>query len=272
MSLAVQRLPLALFALATAYLTVTALQSGRPVTIAIVLASILMFATSWASAARLLGPLAALRFVGIAMALGWFSEQMGATHGWFFGQYHYTPVLGARLGAVPLVIPMMWFSLSYAGYVIANLIVWQSPVDGRPGWRQAVVLSFLAAMVVTAFDLGADPYLIRVVGAWVMVKADGWWFGETLQGFFGWMIVGFSIIVGFRWSVRRAPPRPAGPAGLQRAVLVPLVIYASGMVFQIFLGDPPETRAIAPFAMGIPLLCALAGFQRWRATPPEHAA
>ena len=47
--------------------------------------------------------------------------------------------------------------------------------------------------------------------------------------------------------------------------MVPLSIYAAGMVFQMILGNPVEIRTIAAFAMGIPLLCALAGFQRWRA-------
>ena len=48
--------------------------------------------------------------------------------------------------------------------------------------------------------------------------------------------------------------------------------YASGMVFAVVLGNPVEIRSIAPFAMGIPLLCALAGLQRWRAASREVRA
>ncbi|KQO24734.1 hypothetical protein ASF11_20635 [Acidovorax sp. Leaf76] len=264
------RLPAVTFALLAAFLVVTALRTHNDTTIAIVTASVLMFACCWASATHLLGARPALQFVLIAVSLGWFAEQMGSTHGWFFGHYTYTDVLGARLVNVPIVIPMMWFSLTYAGYVIGNLIVWQSPVDGAPGLGNAAMLSFLAAMIVTAFDLGADPYLVYTLKAWIMAKTDGAWFGETVQGFFGWVFVAFCIIFSFRLSVRRRPLQPVSPF-LRRHALVPLAIYASGMVFQMVLGNPVEIRSIAPFAMGIPLLCAMAGFQRWR-TPTEAAA
>ncbi|RYF64173.1 MAG: carotenoid biosynthesis protein, partial [Comamonadaceae bacterium] len=102
--------------------------------------------------------------------------------------------------------------------------------------------------------------------AWIMAKTDGAWFGETVQGFFGWVFVAFTILFCFRMSVRKLALRPTSPF-LRRHALVPLAIYASGMVFQMILGNPVEIRSIAPFAMGIPLLCALAGFQRWQATP-----
>lgn len=258
------RLPTLSFALLGAFLVATAVRSHNDTTVAIVAASVLMFACCWASATHLLGARAALRFVLIALAFGWFAEQMGASHGWFFGQYRYTDVLGTQLGDVPVVIPMMWFALAYAGYVMSNLIVWQSPVDGAPGLGNAVMLSFLGAMIVTAFDLGADPYLVYTLQAWIMVKTDGAWFGETVQGFFGWVFVAFVIILSFRLSVRTVSVRPVSPFE-RRHALVPLAIYATGMAFQMAFGCPVEIRSIAPFAMGIPLLCALAGFQRWRA-------
>ena len=258
------RLPALSFALLAAFVIATAIRTHNDTSIAIVIASVLMFACCWASAAHLLGTRAALQFVLIAVSLGWFAEQMGSSRGWFFGHYTYTDVLAPRLLDVPLVIPMMWFALTYAGYVISNLIVWQSAVDGAPGLGNAAMLSFLAAMIVTAFDLGADPYFVYTLKAWIMAKTDGAWFGETVQGFFGWVFVAFVIVFGFRISVRQRPLQLASPF-LRRHAMVPLAIYAAGMVFQMILGNPVEIRTIAAFAMGIPLLCALAGFQRWRA-------
>lgn len=258
------RLPLLTYVLLAASVMALARRYYDDTTLALVVASVLMFACCWASATHLLGTRAALKFVLVAVCVGWFAEQLGASHGWFFGDYRYTGVLGYRLGDVPVIIPLMWFVLTYVGYVISNLIVWQSAVDGAPGLGNAFVLSLLAAMIVTAYDLGADPYMVYTLKAWVMVKTDGAWFGETVQGFAGWMLVSFVIVMGFRLSVRRVLPLPAGPFTRGHA-LVPLAIYASSMVFQMLRGSPVETRTIALFAMGIPLLCALAGFQRWRA-------
>jgi hypothetical protein len=95
-----------------------------------------------------------------------------------------------------------------------------------------------------------------------MTKTDGWWFTETLQGFVGWFVVSFAIIFVFHLSVRRRALRPA-VAIAKWHVLVPLAIYGGSMVFQMCAGHPVETRTIALFAMGIPLLCAGFGLARW---------
>jgi uncharacterized membrane protein len=257
------RITLVLLALVAASLLVRALGDTSGLLVA---SSVLMFACCASSAVHVLGARAALRFVLIAVVLGWTAEQLGATYGWFFGSYTYTEVLGPRIGKVPFVIALMWFALSYIGYVIANLIVWQTPSDGATALGQTLAQSLLAAMVVTAYDLGADPYMVFKLKAWIMTKTDGGWFGETLQGFAGWMFVSFVIVFLFRLTLRRQPPAVAGAAApvAPRDIAVPLAIYGGSLLFQACLGVPVETRAIAVFAMGIPLLAALCGWSRWR--------
>jgi putative membrane protein len=257
------RLPVLSYILLAAFLVVTAVRGHNDTTIALTISSVLMFAFSWSSATHLLGARAALKFMLIAVVFGWFAEQMGSSRGWFFGSYTYTDVLGYRLGDVPMVIPLMWFALAYTGYVLANLIVWRSAVDGSPRMTDAVFMSLLAAMIVTAYDLGADPYMVYVLKAWIMTDTTGWWFGETVQGFFGWTFVGFVIIFGFRVAVSRQVMVPLTDFSKKDALL-PVFIYGGSMAFQICKGYPVETRSIAVFAMGIPLLCALAGYRHWQ--------
>jgi putative membrane protein len=256
-------LPRITLILLAAFLVALAGRSWSETTTLLVVSSILMFACCWASASHLLGSGPALRFVVIAVALGWIAEELGATRGWFFGAYTYTDVLGPRVGSVPFIIPLMWFALCYVAYVIANLIVWQAPSDGVASTLQSAVMSFLAAMIVTAYDLGADPYMVFTLKAWIMTKTDGGWFGETLQGFVGWMAVSFVIIYGFRATLRGKPPAASSPVTPLYA-LVPVMIYGGSMVFQAIHGSPIETRAIALFAMGIPLLTAMCGWTRWK--------
>lgn len=250
-------------ALLLAFLVALLARGQAETTQLLIASSVLMFAACWASAIHLLGARAALRFVVIGVAAGWTAEQLGASYGWFFGSYTYTSVLGPRLGDVPAVIPLMWFALCYVAYVLSNLMVWQAPSDGAPALAQAIVMSLLAAMLVTAYDLGADPYMVYTLKAWIMTDTDGWWFGETVQGFAGWMLVSFVIVLGFRLTLRAHAPQPARPV-TRRHVLVPLAIYGGSMLFQVFEGAPVETRTIALFAMGIPLLTALCGFARWQ--------
>lgn len=264
MKLPTSHLPRITLALLGAFLAALALRGFSETTALLVVSSVLMAACCLASACHLLGVAPALRFAAIGVTLGWMAEQLGATQGWFFGSYTYTEVLGPRIGAVPFIIPLMWFALCYVGYVIANLIVWQAPTDGAPALRQTVLMSFLAAMIVTAYDLGADPYMVFTLKAWIMAKTDGGWFGETLQGFVGWMTVSFVIIFCFRATLRRHSPLAAGPVSPLHA-LVPLLIYGGSMAFQAVQGSPIETRTIALFAMGIPLLTAVCGWNRWKA-------
>ena len=245
---------------------------------AVVITSLVMFPVCVVSAANILGWASARIFVSVSLAVGWFAEQMGSSKGWFFGAYTYTDVLGPTIGNVPIIIPMMWFVLAFTGYTIANLILWQSPVDegdrntvGEKGeLARAAGSSFIAAMIVTAYDLGADPYLVYVMKAWIMEKTNGAWFGETVQGFVGWTFIGFVIIFGFRLLARRAQHvRPTRTTS--RATLVPLAVYGSGVAFQATFGYPVETRSIAIFAMGIPLLCAVHGWRQWRQQLQAHA-
>lgn len=260
-----QHLPRLSYLLLLAVLA-TVLMRGQADTTRLMIASaVLTFACCAASAAHLLGGRAALRFVVIGVVLGWIAEELGATRGWFFGAYTYTDVLGPRLGAVPAIIPLMWFALCYVGYVLANLIVAHSAVDGPGPAGRTVVMALLAAMLVTAYDLGADPYMVYVLKAWVMRDTSGAWFGETVQGFAGWMEVSFTIVLLFRLSLRGRLAQAALPVA-RRDCLVPLAIYAFNLGFQACLGYPVETRTVAVFAMGIPLLAALCGFSRWKVT------
>lgn len=258
----IARLPVASHLLLAAALLSLVARGRNDSTTTLVVSSVLMFGFCLVSAAQLLGLRSALGFAALALGLGWFAEQMGATRGWFFGEYHYTDVLGPRLGEVPVVIPLMWFALTYAGYVMANLIVSRTPVDRSTGLGDLALLSFLSATIVTAFDLGADPYFVYKMGAWVMVKKDGWWFGETLQGFAGWMLVSFVVVMTFRLWLRGRAPRPA-EGFMRRHAALPLLLYGGLMAYQMALGHPVETRTIAAFAMGIPLLCAVAGWRQW---------
>ena len=222
-----RRLSIAAATLPAACLLVLAARSGGAITVFLVASSLLMAGCCWVSATRLLGGAAALRLAAIATGTGWLAEQLGSSYGWFFGSYTYTAVLGPRLGDVPVVIPLMWFALAYSGHVITNLIVWQDPVDAPAPLRHDVLTSLLGAMVVTCYDLGGDPYMVYVLKAWIMTKKDGWWFGETLQGFAGWMTVSFTILFAFRRLARMRPPA-ASPSA--RRVLVPLGVYGLLMV------------------------------------------
>lgn len=253
------------FLIASMLLLGLTVQHHSNVTLALTAATLAMFAACYWSAVVLLGRKPALVFVVVGVVLGWFAEQMGSSRGWFFGRYTYTEVLGLRVGDVPIVVPLMWFGLPFVCMVLANLILWRRPVDdASAGWWRVGLTAFFAAMLITAFDLGADPYFVYVLKAWIMEKPGGGWFGETLQGFVGWMVVCFAVVLVFRMAAPAPPTSPTASPASGRAVLVTLIIYGGEMVFQAIWGYNSETRTLALFAMGIPTVAASVAAWQWR--------
>lgn len=233
---------------------------------ALILASVLMFALSLWAAARLFSTQHAWRYAAVAVAVGWAAEQLGTTTGLLFGKYTYTAVLGPRWWDVPFVIPLMWFALTLVGWAMAHLLLWREIPSQRHGWGRSLLTATMAAMLVTAFDLGADPYFVYVLKAWVMEKPDGGWFGETVAGFAGWMLVSFVITLFYE---RNRPT--VNPSVDKRPTVIPvaalLSLYSATMVFQMIWGANLALKVVSFFAMGIPLLAAWTIWHQWQ----QHA-
>jgi uncharacterized membrane protein len=233
--------------------------------------SVLMALFCLTSSRLLLGWPATLAFLVSGVTLGFFFEALSVRTGFPFGPYYYTDVFGPGVMGVPFIIPLAWYVIVYLGYGLANLIIAHRPVVTCGGAWQAAWMALVGALIVTAYDLALDPFMVRKIGAWVMLN-PGDYFGEQLRGFAGWTLVSFLIAFTVRLSHRRFPPSGHQPAPLV-AVLYPVAAYGAWWVFFTLAGYPHGTRVVAAYAMGIPVLAALSGIWQWRAaqqrtTPP----
>ncbi|HEY3342117.1 MAG TPA: carotenoid biosynthesis protein [Anaerolineae bacterium] len=94
-----------------------------------------------------------LLFFAISAVVSWTLEEVGVRTGLIYGPYHYSDLLGVKLGEVPLLIPLAWFMMIYPSHVLANLIVDQRPISRRGSARHVLAISLVAATVMTAWDL-----------------------------------------------------------------------------------------------------------------------
>jgi putative membrane protein len=174
------------------------------------LAVILVLFSVW-HAACTLGARLTVAFFAITAVTSWIFEEVGVATGLVYGPYHYTAALGPWLGSVPILIPLAWFMMIYVSYVAANLILDRRAV-GTPGTRAHLVgLGLLGAIVITAWDLLADPILSGpTVRAWVW-EQGGPYFGVPIQNYLGWVVTAFVIFALYRSLERRWEPRPANP-------------------------------------------------------------
>ncbi len=199
--------------------------------------------------------------------VSWTFEQVGVSTGIVYGAYHYTGVLGVKLGHVPVLIPLAWYMMIYPSWCLALCIAARGPVS-EPGSPRAERQGtgflgpvFLAAMVMTAWDLVVDPLLSGPsVRAWVWEKG-GPYFGIPLHNYAGWMVTTFVVYFLYRLYDRGTRGRTGGPQSGFMAAL-PLVAYASVMLSNSIANDRKEMVVIGLFAMGLPLCAALVGFRR----------
>jgi putative membrane protein len=211
----------------------------------------------------MLGWRRALAFFAVASVLSFSSELAGVRTGLIFGRYAYTDALGPKFfGDVPYVIPLAWFMMIYPAYVIASLALDGQPIAKLGSLGRLLFFALVAAMIMTAWDLTLDPYMVDIPKAWVWEDA-GPYFGIPFHNYVGWVLTTFLVFLVYAAWERKLPHRPLGQIK-RHVIALPLVTYAFMSVGDVVIGYPEATRLISPFAMGIGLIAAVTRLAAWR--------
>jgi len=130
------------------------------------------------------------------------SELMGTGLGVPFGPYSYTSLLGPKwLGLVPLLIPLSWFTMSWACWVIART-------------RAAGILAILlGTALLVAWDLLLDPAMSKVTSYWIWGDS-GSYYGMPWSNLFGWGVTGLVLFM----ILHKMAPTPRGSVRFAAAV------------------------------------------------------
>jgi uncharacterized membrane protein len=192
-------------------------------------------------------------FFAISAVVSWALEQGGVATGLVYGGYHYTDYLGAKLGEVPVLIPLAWFMMIYPSYVIANLAVARRPTGTPAGFGPWLRLAAASALTMTVWDLVVDPILSGPeVRAWVW-ESGGQYFGVPVQNFFGWFGTTF-IVYGLYRAMEQRASDPSVPPMDRRTAALPVIAYGLMLLGDLASGvTPPGIFLIGSIVMGIPL-------------------
>jgi len=190
-----------------------------------------------------------LGYLGITLIGGWAVEAFGSSHDVLFGAYDYTNTLGAKIGGVPLIIPLAWAMMAYPALIVAQRLV-----------RSRIALPFVAGLALASWDLFLDP----------MMVADGHWVWQTttpalpgvpgipLHNFIGWFVVAV-IMTGLLSLLPRIEVDDNQPITLW------LWTYVSSVLANAVFLDRPSVALVGGIAMGVialPLAVSL-----WRDRP-----
>jgi putative membrane protein len=122
------------------------------------------------------------------------SELLGTAYGVPFGAYSYTNLLGPKwFGLVPLLIPLSWFTMSWAAWIIARR---------RTEGFKAVLLG---TCLLLAWDLLLDPAMSKVTSYWIWGD-KGYYYGMPWSNLLGWAVTGFVLLT----ILRKLSPEPKG--------------------------------------------------------------
>ncbi len=204
-----------------------------------------------------------LLFFIAATAISATAELTGTKTGWPFGGYEYTGFLGWKLmGRVPYTVPLSWFYMGFASFLLATKIVQQTTL------RATTLLSIaLGAWLLMAWDLVLDPAMasdkMSVMHFWVW-KEHGAYFGMPLRNLAGWLGTGLVFIAVGRFIWVRAYDARVMEAWIPFGVYAVNVLWA--MALSLSVGLWPTALAAIALSL-IPAAFALRPAPRGRPLP-----
>lgn len=181
------------------------------------------------------------------------AELTGTKTGFPFGGYEYTGFLGWQLaGRVPYTVPLSWFYMGFASFLLASKIIQQTNIKNESFW--SVVLG---AWLLMAWDLVLDPAMasdkMTVMHFWIW-KEHGAYFGMPLRNLAGWLGTGLAFIAAGRIIWMRSFDARAMVAWFPFAVYAVNVVWA--MALSLSVGLWP-TAIAAMFLSLLPAAIAL---------------
>ncbi len=189
---------------------------------------------------RLLGWRRLLCFLIPSVAISLGGELAGTSTGIPFGEYGYLTGLGYKIaGLVPFTIPLSWFYMGLASYLLARGVL-----QGRANrWLHMEAIA-LGALLLTAWDFVLDPAMTRaLIPFWVWFE-PGPFFGMPLQNFGGWMLTGgvFMLVANLLWGTQQ-------PHLNREELKLPLLLYVANFTFALCMSL--GSGILAPAGLGI---------------------
>ncbi len=215
--------------------------------------------------AHAVGTRSALRALAACFVLSLGAEALGAATDIPFGPYDYTTRLGFLVGGlVPFNIPTSWFYMAVAALGIGSRFL-PARDDGTTRWWWA----FVAALILTGYDLVMDPAMYRTEHwlwfvpdlstspAWVRWLGYDGYHGIPVANFLGWILTGTLVT---RAMLAVIPPSQWAQAVRPHAF--PSILYAANGILPVLIclrWGMVSAGLVGIVAMGIPLALA------WRA-------
>ncbi len=129
-------------------------------------------------------------FFGITFIISWYTETASIAMGFPFGNYHYTDLLGTKLGTVPLIIMPAYFATGYVAWTMSTIFL--ENLGTGIERRNLFLIPTVASFIMVMWDFCFDPINSTVEGAWIW-EDGGAYYGVPISNYFGWYLTVFMI-------------------------------------------------------------------------------
>ncbi len=129
-------------------------------------------------------------FFGITFLISWTTETASIATGFPFGNYHYTDLLGVKIGAVPLTIMPAYFVAGYLTWTMGTTFLGNLGTGIEK--RDLVLVPFVASFLMVMWNFCFDPISSTIHGAWIW-EDGGPYHGVPISNFGGWYLTAFLI-------------------------------------------------------------------------------
>ncbi len=191
---------------------------------------------------RTLGTWHWLTFMVPAISLSLGSELLGTSTGFPFGNYGYLNGLGYKIaGLVPFTIPLSWFYLGFAAYLLARAGL-KVEENSNSWWRQLGAIAF-GSLLLTSWDFVLDPAMSQTISPFWVWYQPGAFFGMPYSNFAGWFGTGvvFMSVAALLWK--------KVPLQIPKNLGFPLAVYISNFTFAAVMSV--GSGFLVPTALGL---------------------
>ncbi|TVQ08704.1 MAG: carotenoid biosynthesis protein [Leptolyngbya sp. DLM2.Bin27] len=214
---------------------------------------------------RTLGLGSLVTFAIAAVGVSLTSELLGTSTGFPFGDYTYLNGLGYKVaGLVPFTIPLSWFYLGLASFLLARSGLAAGGGARRYSWVRSLAALLLGSVLLTSWDFVLDPAMSQTALPFWYWHEPGAFFGMPYQNFAGWLgtgVVFMGVALGL-WKVFKFSPELD-----QYQLTLPLVVYLANFGFALVMSL--AAGFYVPILLGL-LTGALPAVLCWRATSQER--
>jgi uncharacterized membrane protein len=153
-----------------------------------------------------LGARRTLLYVALSSVIGFLGEVLGANTGVPFGKYSYGDLLGAKVLGVSVVVPLLWFVITF----IAFSIVVQGAARSTGRGTYILQAAALTAFGATSWDILVDPmFSSPSYGYWTWAPNQGPTLsGVPLTNFVGWFVLVFLMVACFLYLLPKGDKIP----------------------------------------------------------------